>query len=158
MLPVTARLLQRLARVVSVCRTAVGGCRPMKEQSAPISLLAFLPRKPYASSSPRMTLSKSYNAVANRKCSVQPTYHIQQLPRAITRLRPNTNPVFRPRHIQLHVLERPLPWVSRLHSKRIIRPQHFERFRVARCPIPSVNASALWSKGMTYLACATTML
>ena len=63
------------------------------------------------------------------------TYHAQQPPRCVARLRTNTNPVPRAARIKLDVFPRPpvrVTWPWRLRD-RVVCAEDFEGPRVARC-------------------------
>lgn len=65
------------------------------------------------------------------------TYHTQQPPRRLARLRTHTQPVLRPRYVQLYILDRLPVAVAFLAfgqhlGYRVVGPEDFERFRVPR--------------------------
>lgn len=71
------------------------------------------------------------------------TYHTQQPPSRITRLRPNTNPIPRPTYIKLDVFPWPavrVSWSGGLRD-RVVSSKNFERKRIARRPIHALSAS-----------------
>ena len=59
------------------------------------------------------------------------TYHAQQPPHRLARLRSYSQPVFRPRHVQLYVFERFALAVWRGFRDRVVGAEDFEGFGVA---------------------------
>lgn len=70
----------------------------------------------------------------NKELEQTHTYHTQQPPHRLAWLRPNSQPVFRPRRVQFYILDRLAAFVRRGGARgRVVGAEDFEGFGVAGC-------------------------
>lgn len=98
--------------------------------TSPLSSLSIHPLSP---------LPSCPSGVPNCKGNISKSHHTQQSPRGITRLRTDSQPVFRTHRIQLYVLYGLSLTIGGGPWDRVVGPEDFEGFAVSCCSVMGIG-------------------